>query len=63
MKVSACRDRMVSNGIRTLLGVGASTSAMDALSNDEKMNLIYVVSLNEPFLSVNGKIISKLRFP
>ncbi|WP_448884759.1 hemagglutinin repeat-containing protein [Citrobacter telavivensis] len=50
MKISACRDRLVGSGLGALLGVGVSTSAMDALSNDEKMNLIYVASLNDPSL-------------
>ena len=50
MKISACRDRLVGSGLGALLGVGASTSAMDALSNDEQMNLIYVASLNDPSL-------------
>lgn len=50
MKISACRDRLVVSGPEALLGVSASTSAMDALSNDEKMNLIYVASLNDPSL-------------
>ncbi len=50
MKISACRDRLVGSGLGALLGVGASTSAMDALSNDEKMNMIYVASLNDPAL-------------
>ena len=50
VKISACRDRLVGSGLGALLGVGASTSAVDALSNDEQMNLIYVASLNDPSL-------------
>lgn len=44
MKISACRDRLAGSGLGALLGIGASTSAMDALSKDEQMNLIYVAS-------------------
>ncbi|WP_288821593.1 VENN motif pre-toxin domain-containing protein [uncultured Leclercia sp.] len=49
-KMSACRDKLTGAGLGALLGVGASTSAMDALSKDEQMNLIYVASLNDPSL-------------
>lgn len=47
-KMSACREKLTGAGLGALLGVGASTSAMDALSKDEQMNLIYVASLNDP---------------
>ncbi|HCD7967894.1 TPA: adhesin [Citrobacter amalonaticus] len=49
-KMSVCRDKLTGAGLGALLGFGASTSAMDALSNDEQMNLIYVASLNDPSL-------------
>ncbi|HCM9479426.1 TPA: VENN motif pre-toxin domain-containing protein [Enterobacter roggenkampii] len=48
LKISACRDRLVGSGLGALLGIGASTSAMDTLSQDEQLHLIYVASLNDP---------------
>jgi filamentous hemagglutinin len=48
LKISACRDRLVASGLGALLGIGASTSAMDTLSQDEQLHLIYVASLNDP---------------
>lgn len=47
MKISACRDRLIASGLGALLGMEASTSAMDALSDLEKMNLIYLASLDD----------------
>ncbi|WP_317633847.1 hemagglutinin repeat-containing protein [Kosakonia sp. ML.JS2a] len=48
LKISACRDRLIASGLGALLGVGVSTSAMDALSQQEKLHLIYVASLDDP---------------
>ncbi|GKX53107.1 two-partner secretion domain-containing protein [Budvicia aquatica] len=49
-KVALCRNKVIEAGLGALIGVGATTSAMDNLSETDRMMMIAIVTSGDPEL-------------